>query len=299
MQTEPSVSSVSIADPATYWSRGGFAPMTPPIRLPSRDGREQILVWLRIPGDARIDVVPGATGHPTLAYPPGTVADRVDMNVGEDPRSIHDVRGTRFQAGGEWFHVLRRLDGGVALRGLEWPRDGDQAGRAATASMVEQLGRAGSAAESSLFAAQNDCAFCHVHGKSERRRMRAMPDEPPPNRSTDASGLYTVSSVLLDGAPVEMHRARDMNADDPYVTVTCSDGQAADLRTAGVRRGFVCADGSVPYATLDMRRALADGDAHARAVCDSRAYLWRHMASEGRAAFAAAFDECVSPRLPP
>jgi hypothetical protein len=113
-----------------------------------------------------------------------------------------------------------------------------------------------------------------------------------PNRGTDASGLYTTASILGDSAPLETHRARDMNEEDPYVSVVCADGRPAVFAVRGARRHFACDDGSVPYATLDMKRALADADPRARAVCRSRAYLGEHMAPGDRAPFADAFAEC-------
>lgn len=299
---EADVSDVAIVDPASHWSSGGFVEMVPPIRLPSRDGRERIEVWLRIPDGGVIRVLRTAEGRPTLSYPPGTIADRLDLSDARDRGSVQDVRGTRFAIGGERFHVLRRLEA-QGLQGLEWPRDGDDAGRVATETMVKRLGAASAGAGDpardatlSLFAAQNDCAFCHEHGKKERQGMRAADgdDGPPPNRGTDASGLYTVASVLADDAPIETHRARDMNEGDPYVSATCADGESAVFRVdrRGARRRFACDDGSLPRARVDLPRALSDGDAHARGVCDSRAYLWRHMEADGRQAFAAAFEEC-------
>jgi hypothetical protein len=130
----------------------------------------------------------------------------------------------------------------------------------------------------------------HQHDKSEQREPED--DDWRPNRATDADGLYTVASVLSDGAPLEFHRARDMNEGAPFVRVTCLDGSDATLTTRRSHRFFACEDGSVPYATLDLVRALDAGDPHARAVCDSRRYLGRHMSSEGRSKWRDAFAEC-------
>src|SRR5215472_9722744 len=117
----PPVGEVTIADPSHHWKTGGFAQMTPPIYLPSSDGKERIEVWLRVPVGSRIRVIARPGVEPTLSYPPDTVADRIDLRDGDDRASVSDVRGTRFVEGGEIFHVYRRL-GGAGLSGFEWPR---------------------------------------------------------------------------------------------------------------------------------------------------------------------------------
>jgi hypothetical protein len=298
----PGVGRISIVDPATYWTSRGFAHMTPPIRLPSRDGKELIVVWLHVPDASRIGVARRADGSPTLIYPDGTIADRADMTDGSSARTVTDVRGTRFANDIEMFHVLRPLDP-AGLRGVEWARGDADAQRAATTEMLSQMrfpsrasGTPATDPGLALFASQNDCAWCHVHDKPERRRIRPEPAsvDPPPNRGTDEGGLYTVASVLEDTAPLETHRALDMNEGDPYVTTTCADGSAAELAVGrgGRTRHFRCEDQSVPRARLDLPRAIADGDGHAAEVCRSRGYLFDHMTREGREAFALAFAIC-------
>jgi hypothetical protein len=288
---------MTIRDPATYWTRSGFVEMTPPVRLPSRDGNERIAVWIRIPPGGRLRVEPRAANRPTLRLPPGTIVDRVDLAEARDPGSVQDVRGTRFEEDGqEYFHVLRPF-ASTALSGFEWTRSDPLAAQIVTSAMRTRLAATldsdeyGSPARAlALFERQNDCATCHAHDHPEQRG--AGRDPSLPNRATDGNGLYTLATVLSDSAPLEMHRARDMNEDDPFVTVSCADGGAASFFVRGARRHFACPDGSVPRATLDMKRALAQGDSRARDVCRSRAYLGRHMDAEGRSAFAEAFAEC-------
>ena len=305
---EPSrgVVSVAIDDPAQYWEAGGFAAMTPPVRLPSRDGRERIAVWLRIPDGENLRVERGPAGGVELAYPEGTVADRADMSDGADARSVGDVRGTRFVGEGrELFHVLRRLDdGSPRLSGVEWARDDAPAAREATDQMATRVAQmeglspdeAARDPELRLFRQQNDCASCHQHEKPERavRDARGTAGGALPNRATDGAGLYVIATVLADGAPLETHRAREMNVEDPFVSVTCgADGSPPRLvRRAGGARRYDCDDGRVPYARYDLPAALASGDDHARAVCRSRAYLFEHMDVGGRAAYAGAFSAC-------
>jgi hypothetical protein len=288
---------VSIDDPRTYWTRTGFVEMTPPIRLPSRDGRERITVWLRVPEGENIALV-WRDGRPRLTYPPGTVADRVDLRDGQDPGSVEDVRGTQFTSGGEYFHVLRPLGLGD-LAGVEWARGDRAAARAATDRMLAHIARFSRhtfqfEVEQQVFERHNDCAICHEPGKEERVSSRQIGADGLPNRGTDAAGLYTVASVLADSAPLERHRAHDMNEGDPYISVLCSDQRPAVFRISreGQVRHYACEDQSIPRARFDLVRALSDGDTHAIAVCASRAYLWRHMAEDGHRAFASVFGEC-------
>jgi hypothetical protein len=297
------VKSVAIGDPATYWTRGGFVEMTPPVRLPSQDGKEYIAIWLRLPETGLLRIVRREGKEPTLSYPPGTVADRVDLRDARIPSSVTDVRGTRFDGGQEYFHVLRSVAPHgdqrtpPLLSGVEWKRGDAVAERGATdrmlASMATMRGLQDTGSDSMLrqFERRNDCASCHVHDKPEQRGPRG--DALVPNRGTDADGLYAVVTVLRDEAPLETHRARDMNEGDPFVRVTCDDGAAGTLVPGPRgRRHFSCADGSVPRGRLDLPAALAVGDAHAKAVCASRAYLAAHMDDDGRSAFAQAFAEC-------
>jgi hypothetical protein len=295
---EPTLVAITMADPATYWTRNGFVLLTPPIRLPSQDGDERIDVWIRIPDGAHIRVLPGEGGRTTIELPTGTIVDRADLSDGRDPGSVQDVRGTRVGQGGqEYFHVLRPA-GAAGLAGFEWRRDDPTALQEVTKAMLARLasglgprGReADPNAASRRFERQNQCASCHPHDKPERRfgpRGDAMP-----NRATDASGFYTMASVMADSAPLETHRARDMNEGDPFVKVSCLDGSDATVVVRGVRRHFACDDGGVPYGSLDMRRALDHGDGRALAVCASRRYLARHMTAEARTPFARVLAEC-------
>ncbi|HEY8088865.1 MAG TPA: hypothetical protein VIF09_13490 [Polyangiaceae bacterium] len=286
---------VTIADPSRYWTDSEFVEMTPPLRLPSRDGRERIRVWLRIPPGEHFGLEQGPRGV-ALTYPPGTIADRTDQGDEGDASSVGDVRGTRFEdAGREVFHVLRRLDGAGSsqLSGLEWRRDDREAEAEATRSMSAWILRAeGPGTDVDAFRMQNDCGSCHVHDKPERTSRRAG-DGPAPNRGTDAGGLYVVQTVLADSAPLETHRAREMNERDPFVTVECGEGWPPPrIESRSRSRHYACDGGRVPYGRYDVAGALAAGDEHALAVCRSRAYLRDHLDAEGRAAFGPVLDEC-------
>jgi hypothetical protein len=300
-EERPSVARVWIQHPGTYWKEAGFFELTPPIRLPSRDGLEKITIWLRIPEGQTLRVRRRGDGTAELSYPPGTVADRVDLRDGQDDASVEDVRGIRFETEDEYFRVLRAQDDASDLFGFEWPRGSVRSARMATDQLLDLVGQSSSLAEAHdpeavlrLLARQNDCTQCHLQEKPERRGRIADLGEPLPNRKTDGGGLYTVETVLSDSAPIETHRARDMNEGEPYVSIACSDGNRAILTIGprGIHRHYACADRSVPYATFALREALAHGDPHALAVCESRAYLEKHMTAEGRAVYATPLGEC-------
>jgi hypothetical protein len=210
-----------------------------------------------------------------------------------------DVRGTRFEEREEYFHVFRSFAPRV-LDGLEWRRGDILAARTATDRLLERMASMRGHADVQRFDRQlrtfelnNDCAGCHVPNKAERHeRASGELSDGMPNRGTDGGGLFSVATVLRDDAPLETHRARDMNEGDPYMTITRKDGRAARFDAQPRRRQYVCEDDSVPYGHLDVSSALVAGDEHAKAVCKSRAYLAEHMDDAGKSAFVAVLSEC-------
>jgi hypothetical protein len=290
------VAAVWIADPEQHWKGGGFVEMVPPIRLPSDPtGNDRIAVYLSLPPAIRVEAS-GRPGDATLRFPPGTIADRVESLgfVGGDGIrrwTVIDVRGTTFLDGGrERFHVLRpsRDTPLCPLQGYEWTRGDGAAARTATGLLVEQLRRHEPRADRGRFRRQNGCASCH----QPDRPASSSADRRGPHRATDASGLFVPVSVLQDGAPIEAHRPRDMNADDPFVQVRCGLDPAPLRRFRDGARRFTCDDGSVPRATRDIRAGLAAGDPYTRAVCASRRALFEHMDASARDLFVAAFRAC-------
>jgi hypothetical protein len=264
---------VTIADPAAHWSTAAFVELVPSVRLPtSLDERDHIRVFLSLPDGARVGS--------DLRVPPGTVADRVEYD-GE--RAI-DVRGTRFTADGERFHVYR--PDGEQLAGWEWRRGDKRQQRLATERLSALVERTGPEM-AERFRRLNQCPGCHNAGQAAARIVG-----PGPQRATDGSGLYHLRAVLDSSAPVEHHRPRDLNAADPFIAVRCGDAPARLVENGRARR-FECADATPPVGHLDVRAALAAGDAHAEAVCRARAYLSEHMDEVTRAAFAASLAECV------
>ena len=118
-----------------------------------------------------------------------------------------------------------------------------------------------------------------------------------PTRQTDAAGWFVPETVLRDRAPLEHHRPREMNVDDPYVRFDCpaADGEATPAEIVKHDDGTrwpSCGGKATAIGVLDVASALAAGDAHAKAVCASRRALFDHMDDEGKKAFAAAFEVC-------
>jgi len=271
------------------------------------NGDDHLTVWLHVPDGGRIGVA-RADGRATLVYPAGTIADRVEMREpagvdGEHAFRVIDVRGTRIAEDGEYFHCLQPSAAEEPpLVGFEWRRGDDDAERRATDGIAE-LVRArltGADDEARRSAAErfrrlNRCASCHDHDRPERTRV----SEGGPRRATDRAGFYVVLGVLGDAAPLETHRPRDLNAGDPYVTVSCGASAARlDAGASGAATGaaYTCPDGRVPVARFDVARALAAGQRHAVEVCRSRRYLYEHMDGAARDAFAPAFEACALPR---
>jgi hypothetical protein len=267
---------IRIDNPAGHWRTAGFVEMVTPLLPPtSIDERDRIAVWLKLPDGALIE-------HGlSLRYPAGTISDRVESQGDR----VVDVRGTRFtEDGGERFHVLRRE--GAALAGYEWPRDNAELERRATELAVELV----EPPQRERFRRLNDCASCHVHDRAQATRD----DGSRPPRATDSSGLYQMLAVLSDAAPLDRHRAREVNVDSPYLRVDCADGGHVELRDEGERgaRRYTCDTGGVPIGHVDIARARAEGDPRAIAVCRARGYLREHMAPDVRASFSAAFAAC-------
>jgi hypothetical protein len=306
----PGVTARRIDAPATHWRAHGFVEMVPPVRLPSdRAGRDAIRVWLKV-GEGKITAKTLVDGRVVLAYPPGTVADRVE-SMGD---AVIDVRGTTLRgttlrgamatgeasAGEELFHVyVAESEAPSALVGWEWRRGDFAAEASATAALLAQLDRTKRTLRgeppptaqqhaNSLrsYERNNNCGGCHAHEKPPVARGDTV------HRATDAAGFFVPQSVLADVLPLERHRPWDVNVGDPYLAISCPTGSTPQLLERGDARQLTCASFEIPVARLDVRRALAAGDERTVAMCRSRRYLFDHMDEKARAAFADAFEAC-------
>ena len=269
--------------------------LTPPIQAPiSDDGLSRIVVFLELPRGTEL----AASQHEgtwSLVVPPGALASRVEARAANQAAGgaqwrVLDVRQTAFgEPGAERFRLLRPRRGG-GLTGISWLR-GEASERQATdaihrlfdADVLEapETTTARAEAEARLVRL-NGCPSCHVAWHAEDRRPGTLVQ-----RATDAQGLYFLSAVFSDTGPFERYRARNPSAEDPFVHVRC---EGADVP----RRTTACADGTRPLGWLDLRAALAAGDAHAARVCDSRRALAERMNAAARRVFADVLDECAA-----
>jgi hypothetical protein len=306
---------VTLEGPESYWSREGYVLMDAPVRPPtSEDGRERIVVYLKLPaGGVVTSHAVEAESRVSLEYPAGTVADRVEY-VGSGPIDtlpqadwrVMDVRGTSFRAAGEEFHVYRAPKDArsSALLGVAWPRGDAEAQEEATSALV------GLVEDDRIFSPRfvegharfttelrflNDCGGCHVHDRAPRLREDAPP---APNRGADSSGLFQVPTVLSDRAPLETYRPRNANADDPFVRFVCGASEEPAIVDKGGLGHVTCAGGEVPEGVLDLGTAIRLSDAHALRVCASRRSLFEHLDEEGKTAYRSAMAECDLPGAP-
>jgi len=278
------------AERTTSWSERGYARMTGALRPPtSMDGHNGIEVWIKLPDGAPIDVRSDGP-RPHLVLPPGTSVDRVETIGGPDGVArVDDVRGTDLEVDGrERFHVLRRDDD--RLVGFSWLGRDEASQRRADEALGEWLrGRGSSAREVSRLVGLNQCAHCHLVDKPGSVKAN---EGGLPNRPTDGHGFYQVEGVLRDEVAAETARPRDTNLDDPFITHRCATGDPPRRVETERSVHLRCADGSPPLGRLDVARALASEDAHATAVCASRAFLHARMTNAAREVFSEAFAVC-------
>jgi hypothetical protein len=275
----------------TYWEESGFHRMDAPLRLPSdADLSDTIEVWLKLPETGRVSVQwvaePGET-RPSLVYPRGTVADRVEFF--RDSEGVADVRGARIdEAGRAIFHVLEVPRGGNPdwLRGYEWARADDAADMLAADKLVALLYSGASPSEKESFRAANHCSACHAVNLPRPAKM-----DPRLRHRSDAYGFFQPTAVIEKLMTVRINRSWDTNFEDPFISVRCGPVLAEPWFQSGAR-GYRCADGSVPLGELDFGSALSAGDEHAAQVCAAREYLHQHMDDAARAAYAESFQVC-------
>lgn len=315
-----------IEHPVGYWKERGYAAMVPSIHLPTTHSSDNLIhVWLTIPQGSRIDAEPRPDGDGwRLVLPMGTMADRAEYYrvSGPEPHAgalywdsslldptdwtLADIRGTRvLDGGGQRFHVYRPINGKVhaPLVGWSWPRGDAAAQQAATEDLIAHcrdarrpvdrppMDAGGLAAMRRL----NDCAGCHepdkppLHWKADGRSLE---------RGTDNLGFYVPTAVLSDDCVIANHRPQDINADDPYVSVTCGDSPA-ELKTADDGDEYYsCPGDRVPVGRRDVQAALAADHEYTKRVCESRRWLAERMTARARQAYAEPLEACgIDPSL--
>lgn len=274
-----------------YWKNNGFVEMVAPLRLPSnRQGTDIIQVWLKLPEIGRITafrVNDSQEDRYTLVFPPGTVADRVEFD--SPIFGVGDVRGARIDANGNSiFHVFERAPSFDyhQLVGYEWQRKDDLADVAAGEALVALFYPNANEAIRNQFRQLNHCGACHLQNAPAPVSFAS-----PFRYMSDAEGFFQPISVLQTEMTVRNHRPADLNSNDRFITVYCGT-QPIRAKWNEWAIWYECPQGQVPVGKLNMAAALQARDPHALQVCQSRAYLFKHMDEKARAAFAPAFAEC-------
>lgn len=297
-----------------HWNNNGFVEMEPPIRLPvDADETFQTTILLKLPAGRGLSVR-RAESHErhVLVYPAGTVADRMEKarrKRGGPHDTIADVRGTQVLDNQEVFHVYRPLSPGDTdiLFQANWLRSIDDTSAAPARAAIRQamnqgLGIAFASIVSddarraqaiARFDSLMRCASCHQH---ERAPLPANSQAGVARRGTDASGFFTIQTVLEDQAPLELYRPRDPNSADPFVRYLCDGAPTTQLLGPRGTTEVRCPSGAVPTLFYDLPAALAARDARAERICRARLYLGEHMDEEARAHFAPALAACAPRR---
>lgn len=237
-----------------------------------------------------------------LLLPRGARIDRVERaHLRSGARPIADVRGARVDDDEQLsFHVLRpvgpRSDAlfGASFRALD--DEGQRrahadveaamlAGRGFVRAFLHDEKRARAIRH---FVSLGACNACHAPMKPEATRVdaRLADGTLEVHRATGAQGFYALDALFKDDGPLEDHKPVHPALASRFMRFTCGD----DVVAAPTRPA--CEDGRVLRAHLDVRRALSEGDAHARGVCDARVAIAKRMSDRAREAIASALRVC-------
>ncbi len=300
------VQQLRIERPEVYWQLNGFVEMVPPVRLPTtHDATDIIRVYLFVPPDEKISArYLEAQQRPTLVFPPGTRADRIELlgykrADGTRDETVMDVRGAEIRDSRQMHvHVYRPVDGAAhaPLVGWSWLAGDEAARQVATDEMISVARHLGTPVERPPLSAVglhmlrrlNDCSTCHM---PNHQRSSTTETAPLPRGETDQAGFYLPLSVLQDQTPLAATRPMDLNAGDPFVDVKCGNDNA-HLVHEGEWIWFRCDGDLIPMGKRDIAAGLKAGDRYTLAVCQSRRYLYKLMDEVARNMFAEAFKVC-------
>lgn len=251
--------------------------LVPPVPYPRASKRHHVRVVARLPKGAHLDVKPLKDGSgavaPTLQFPPGTWLARVEsIDLKRGGTAIVDVRGTRIDAEGESFYVLRPAAESVRapLVGLMWKRDDTTAEAAAHVRLAEEM-RSTSwgflkrpaadvvAKRADHFITIGRCSACHARARPDflRREDKGERTGFFPRRGTDENGYYAPASLFRLAQPVENYGKVPPKV--AFLTTTCT-GEHCEKGRGEIRR-------------LDLAAAHRDQTAHAKEVCATRTQL--------------------------
>lgn len=298
----PGVTALRIDSPLDHHVREGFVQLVPPVHLPSSSpDRDQVEIWVKLPEGASIALSLDEAGRPSLEFPPGTLADRVEWFGTGDERRIVDIRGTRLRDdGSQAFYVYRPTAPSprAPLFGLEWARDDPRAQHAATEHLAATVGELPPVADMPAarreavldgVRVRNACAGCHGLSRRENQRPR---EHGLVDRGTDASGFFTPRTVLWDEVPLEAYGAHDRSWNDPAIAVRCPEPAAEPAASPDGTPPRRCPDGSIARGRLRWDAVEPAAKAHRAAVCEGRAWLAAHMTQSDRAKLTSALQPC-------
>ncbi len=294
----PGVRDLTIDDPGTYYEREGFVRLTPPTYLPSSSpSQEQVEIWLKLPDEATIALHRDAAGRPTLEFPPGARADRVEFFGEGAQRRIADIRGAQVdQDGTQTFFVYRPSAPSptASLFGVAWAGEDRAVHAAATERLVAKLAEVLPASamppprrEQFLkgVRAKNRCADCHTLARPDNASRN---EHGLVNRGTDRSGWFTPQTVLWDEVLLEQYGGHDGSLRDPSIEIRCGDATVAAEALEDRR----CPDGSLPRGRFRWDRAWEANPERAQAICASRRVLVNATSSDEKAMLNTAIAPC-------
>ena len=289
---------VRIDDPNGYHAREGFVRLDPPMHLPtSAPAIDQVEIWIKLPADGEITMQGPRTDPPQLAFPPGTIADRVEFVDTGATRRIVDIRGTTLREDGtQDFHAYRPAGTtpSAPLIGVEWSRDDAALQGPATDHFLARLAAAPPLAELAEdrrarvlqdIRGKNRCRECHAPARADNE---TLDQHGLVNRGTDASGLFTPATMLSDTGLLEVYGVDDRSTSDPAISLSCGS-RAATPEEIAARR---CEQGIPMRGALDWNVLWNDDAGRAERICEGRRLLWSRLSATARDHFAAALEPC-------
>jgi hypothetical protein len=292
-----------IEAPGGYFERNGYLRLDTPIRLPERaGGKNKTEIFLKVPAGRSLDLARRGERW-ELSYPTGTHAARVESVLRDGPKgptwTVADIRATEFVEQGQEFQVYRpeSREVGAALIGVSWRR-GDVRAQKHADEWIEEAAKLGVSARAKERAARkarsdNACTSCHAPFRPDARTERQFGAV---HRGTDAGGLFVPRTIVENAAPLENYAPVERNWDDPFITVSCDDGDPPRLVEGKKGTRAVCASGAVPRATFGLDEAMEAGDEHGLSVCASRRALFALLPSRWQRHFFARLAECGESR---
>lgn len=273
--------------------------LVPPVPYPRASERHHVRVVVRLPKGKTLDVTPKSDESeavaPTLQFPAGTWLARVEsIDLKRGGTAIVDVRGTRIDADGETFYVLRPAaeDIRAPLLGLAWKRDDTTAEARAHERLAETMRTTAWGflkrpapdvvdKRASHFVSIGRCSACHARARPDFMLPEDKGERTGffPRRGTDENGYYAPASLFRVAQPVENYGKVAPEA--AFLTTECAPESD-------------CVKGSGFFHRLDLAAAHRRQSPHASAVCASRSALHALAAPAAKRRLAALLPACAA-----